>query len=156
MYRQALREASLIVVAAAVAGILFTAVAKRGFFGHVGTDNAVARKLDVPTLIKLEGAKQLFETRQALFIDSRHEFDYKLGHIRGALNIPVAEFEKRDSDLQKIPADTLVVVYCDGAECNSSFELAGKLYVRGFRNVRIFFSGWQDWKANNFPSEQTK
>lgn len=154
MYRQALREALLIVLAAAVAGVLYSAIAKRGLFGSpvAETGNTLTRKHDVPTLVKLEGARQLFETQQALFIDSRHEFDFRLGHIRGALNMPVAEFEKRDSLLTRIPSDTLIVVYCDGAECNSSFELAGKLYVRGFKNVRIFFGGWQDWTTNNLPS----
>ena len=143
-------------IAAAVAGILSSAIVKRGLFSNSVSDSSsnLTRKLSAPTLVKLEGARQLFETQQALFIDSRHEFDFRLGHIRGALNLPVGEFEKRDSALAKIPRDTLLVVYCDGAECNSSFELAGKLYVHGFKNVRIFFSGWQDWTANNLPSDK--
>ncbi len=146
--RQALREAALLVLLSCLIGFSYTAATKRGLFAE--KTNA---PITTPQLVELTDAKRLFDGGEALFLDSRHEFDYKLGHIKGAINIPVDKFEQEQSKLSGIEKDNLIVVYCDGAECNSSFEMAGKLYAAGYRNIRVFFGGWQNWQEKNFPIE---
>lgn len=51
-------------------------------------------------IIKFEKAKELFETKSALFVDARGEKLYKKGTILGSLNITTNEFEKKKSFYQ--------------------------------------------------------
>jgi rhodanese-related sulfurtransferase len=147
--RQALRETVWLVLLSCAVGFTYTAATKKGLF---------AEKKDLPTvvpqMIDIAEAKRIFDSGEALFLDSRHEFDFNVGHIKDAINIPVDKFDQQRSKLAAIDQDHLIIVYCDGADCNSSFEMGGKLFTAGYRNVRIFFSGWQDWQSNSYPIEK--
>ena len=104
-----------------------------------------------PAMISWSEACTFYESKKALFIDSRNPLEYRRGHIRGAVNIPLNDFEKKKGLLVKTPKGKLLVTYCDGVECNSSMSMAEKLMGLGYTNVKIFFGGWQDWEANKLP-----
>jgi rhodanese-related sulfurtransferase len=150
--RQSLIEAFILIVAAIVLGFAYTFVTKQGFF--VKTQAAPSTATSTMEMISLAKAEELFDSHNALFIDARHEFEYQAGHIYGAVNISLKMFEPHSTRLNKISKDKLLIVYCDGAECNSSIELAGKLMESGFTNVKIFFGGWQEWKSAKLPVEK--
>ena len=113
-----------------------------------------ARPQPVLPLIHLDEATVLFHSGEALFIDARHAFDYRLGHIKGAINIPLAEYDRMKEAIDAIPKEKTIVVYCDGAECNSSIRFAVKLSEEGFGNVKIFFGGWREWDGKSLPTEK--
>ncbi|MGD1045197.1 MAG: rhodanese-like domain-containing protein [Bacteroidota bacterium] len=150
--RQSLLEALLLIVAAIVLGVAYTFVTKQGFF--VKTQSVHSAATSNMEMISLATAKELFESNNALFIDARHEFDYQAGHIRGAVNVALKKFDTHLTWLNRISKDKLLVVYCDGAECNSSIELAVKLMESGFTNVKVFFGGWQEWNSAKLPIEK--
>jgi rhodanese-related sulfurtransferase len=150
--RPALLEALVLIVAAIVLGVAYTFVTNQGFF--VKTQSVQPATTSNMEMISLAQAKDLLESQHALFIDARHEFDYQEGHIRGAVNIPLKEFDIHITRLSKISKDKLLVVYCDGAECNSSIELTVKLIESGFTNVKVFFGGWQEWNSAKLPIEK--
>jgi len=150
--RQALLEALLLIVAAIVLGVAYTFVTNQGFF--VKTQPIQPAAIANMEMISLARAKELFESNNALFIDARHEFDYHEGHIRGAVNVALKKFDTHRARLIKISKDKLLIVYCDGAECNSSIELAVKLMESGFTNVKVFFGGWQEWISAKLPIEK--
>lgn len=152
MFRQGIREALLITAAAAVLGFGYTFLTEKGFFARARTDHStlIGRS---PSSIDLNESRALFESGKALFIDSRHAFDFKRGHIRAALNIPLTEMDSMQKTIASLPRDKTLIVYCDGAECNSSIELASKLHAQGFGGVRIFFGGWQEWTSQKLPAE---
>lgn len=141
-----------------ILGISYTATFKKGLFSDEAKQSSTLHhrtNTNLP-MIDLAAARGLFESGSALFVDGRHEFDYKLGHIKGAINIPLKDFESRKAALSSLPKDKTIVTYCDGAECNSSIELAAKLFAEGFTDVRIFFGGWNEWNAHHLPTEQSK
>lgn len=151
--RLAVREALGIILSAAVLGFGYTALTEQGLFAE--SPPSQGSTVSSPTsVIRLPEAQMLFESETALFIDSRHEFDYRMGHVAHAINIPLAEAGNRLSVLSEIPRNKTLVVYCDGAECNSSFALAARLRAEGFSDVRIFFGGWVEWQSSNLPSER--
>ncbi|MBL0211342.1 MAG: rhodanese-like domain-containing protein [Holophagaceae bacterium] len=91
----------------------------------------------------------------ALFLDARRTAMYEAGHIPGSKNVSAWEdglAEKVDQlslftrDL-KMP----VVVYCSGGDCHDSHLVAQKLWLAGFRNLRIYTDGYPDWEARNLP-----
>jgi len=154
--RNAIREAALIIVAAALIGTAYNALTGKGIFGTAKSPAPVATSVQevAPTFIIFEEALAFFNSGEALFVDARHEYDYKLGHIKGAVNLPLKELDTHSAVYAGWPKDKLLIVYCDGAECNSSVELAKKLSAAGFTNVKIFFGGWTEWQANNDPTER--
>lgn len=147
----------MILLAATALGFVYTAATEKGIFAASSnaTVHAVSTGPNAPLMISSEEAQKFFEESSALFIDARHEFDFKLGHIKGAINIPLKDFDARKETLASLPKDKPVVAYCDGAECNSSIELAAKLHALGFTNVKIFFGGWREWEAHHLPTETT-
>jgi rhodanese-related sulfurtransferase len=150
--RQSLFEAFLLIVAALILGVAYTFVTKQGFFAQ--TPPAHSTAASSIEIVSLAAAKELFETNTALFVDSRHEFEYQTGHIRGAVNVALKMFDTHIVRLRQVPKGSQLIVYCDGAECNSSIELAVKLMESGFTNVKVFFGGWQEWNSAKLPIEK--
>jgi rhodanese-related sulfurtransferase len=148
---QSIRETLLLIVAAALLGFAYTFVTKQGFFSERIVSPPQTPNLE---MIPSEKANALFESKEAIFIDARHEFEYQLGHIREAINIPLNEIDKHRKQLDTFPKEKILIVYCDGAECNSSIELAVKLMDLKFTNVKVFFGGWQEWKVKNLPIDK--
>jgi rhodanese-related sulfurtransferase len=154
--RQACREAIALLLVAAALGFIYTAATEKGLFARsTHRTAAMPSGAQAPSMISRDGAWGFYQSGTALFVDARHEFDFKLGHIKGALSVPLKDYDLRKGALSGISHDHLIVAYCDGAECNSSIELSVKLMKDGYSNVRIFFGGWREWEAANLPVEKT-
>jgi rhodanese-related sulfurtransferase len=80
-------------------------------------------------------------------LDVRPEDEFALGHLPGALNIPLAALEQR---LAELPADREVVAYCRGPYCVLSFEAVSALRARGYLVCRLE-DGYPEWKAAGLP-----
>ena len=151
-YRQSIHEAFLLIAAAMVLGFTYTFVTKQGVFSEKKL--AYSATTSNMEMISIEKAKELYESQSALFVDARHDFEYKMGHIRGAMNIALKEIDTHRIQLENISKEKMLIVYCDGVECNSSIELALKLMELKFTNVKVFFGGWQEWKAKKYPIDK--
>ena len=151
------REAVSLLLLSILLGLSYNAVVGKGIFqaetgdrpGHPSTGVTPSSEL-----ISLEEAKQLFDDSSGMFVDTRHAYDYALSHIPGAINIPLKEAESLVTSFPAEKEKTLVV-YCDGAECNSSLEVGATFITHGFTDVRIFFSGWSSWRDMGLPTEGT-
>jgi rhodanese-related sulfurtransferase len=80
-------------------------------------------------------------------LDVRPEDEFAVGHLPGALNIPLAELERR---LGELPPDREVIAYCRGPYCVLSFEAVAALRPRGYL-VRRLEDGYPEWKAAGLP-----
>ena len=153
---QALREAGVLLLVATALGSIYTAATEKGLFAHTTpTIPASTAGFVAPTMVTRDQAQAYFDSGKALFIDARHEFDFKLGHIRGAISIPLSIYQTKRAVLDSIPKNQLLVAYCDGAECNSSIELSVKLAKEGYTDVKIFFGGWREWMESNLPIDKS-
>lgn len=83
-------------------------------------------------------------------LDVRPADEFALGHVPGAVNIPLAELKERLADLD--PAQE-IVAYCRGAYCVLSFEAVAALRARGFKARRLV-EGLPEWRAAGFPVER--
>jgi rhodanese-related sulfurtransferase len=105
--------------------------------------------------IPMQEAVRLFETGAALFVDARSADDYRAGHIKGAVNMPVAEFDERIGLLfETVPPGIPLITYCEGEMCHLSQELSEKLVLAGFEPVYHLKDGWGQWKARRLPYEK--
>jgi rhodanese-related sulfurtransferase/DNA-binding transcriptional ArsR family regulator len=80
-------------------------------------------------------------------LDVRPEDEFALGHVPGALNIPLRELETR---LGEIDPKQEIVAYCRGPYCVLSYEAVAQLRARGFK-VRRLEDGLPEWRAAGLP-----
>ena len=80
-------------------------------------------------------------------LDVRPEDEFALGHLPGALNIPLRALEARLSELD--PSQE-IVAYCRSHYCVLSFEAVAALRARGFK-VRRLQDGLPEWRAAGLP-----
>ena len=152
VFHSAAREAVFLLVISLLLGLSYNGITGKGIFDpRHRARPASTSNVQAPEIIPLERAQTLFASG-AVFIDSRHAYDFELGHITGAFSIPL---KSADDDIAAltVPRDRTLVVYCDGADCNSSLEIGSKLSLAGFTSVKIFFSGWQAWKQAGLETE---
>jgi len=75
-------------------------------------------------------------------IDVREIHEYKRGHIKGAVNIPLSQLQQH---IDEIPKDCKVLVYC---QSGIRSKQAAKILVRkGFSSVAELRGGMMSWKG---------
>jgi ArsR family transcriptional regulator len=82
-------------------------------------------------------------------VDVRPEHEFDLGHLPGAINIPLNRLEKR---LSRLPKAQEIIAYCRGPYCVLSFEAVALLRVKGYQAHRLV-DGFPEWKAAGFEVE---
>lgn len=105
-----------------------------------------------PIGINLEQAYKLY-TMGFVFVDARVEEEYKTGHIKNSLNLPIYDFDKHQKELASISKSQTIICYCGGSDCDLSTQLANKLFSLGYKNNYIFIGGWEQWKTAGYPVE---
>jgi len=82
-------------------------------------------------------------------VDVRPPEEFAAGHLPGALNVPLAEFEARR---RKLPRGREIVAYCRGPYCVLAFEAVARLRARG-HVARRLEGGFPEWKSAGLPVE---
>ena len=82
-------------------------------------------------------------------LDVRPRDEYELGHLPGAVSVPLDQLKKW---LKRLDRSREIVAYCRGAYCVLSFEAVATLRAQGF-TVRRLADGFPEWKARGFPIE---
>jgi len=84
-------------------------------------------------------------------IDVRTPGEYRAGHIPGAINIPLKEFEQRFVELSAFK-DREVVLYCESGMRASH---GGRwLESQGFEELRFLEGHMSAWRAAGLPDER--
>ena len=90
-------------------------------------------------------APMLVEALGAAFFDD--------AHLPGAINIPPDQVDRLAPSL--LPdVDAAIVVYCSGT-CQNSEIAARRLEELGYRSVRVYLGGKEDWVEHGLPVERT-
>jgi ArsR family transcriptional regulator len=91
----------------------------------------------------------MLASESVTLLDVRPEDEFALGHIPGALNVPLAKLE---GQLRRLRKSKEIVAYCRGPYCVLSFEAVALLRKRGY-SVRRLEDGFPEWKAEGLPIE---
>ena len=87
-----------------------------------------------------------------VLVDALAPLSYGAAHLPGAVNIPPDRVDALAE--RRIPdRGTPVVVYCAGADCDSSVEVARRLLELGYRDVAHYAGGKKDWAEAGLPVE---
>jgi len=82
-------------------------------------------------------------------IDVRPPDEYALGHLPGAINVPLSELSARSEGFEP---GCEVIAYCRGPWCVMSFEAVAELRSQGLRARRLQ-DGMPEWKAAGLSVE---
>ncbi len=96
------------------------------------------------------GRKALLEQVRrgdVILIDVRPSVEYETAHLPHARSIPLAELERR---LSELPENREIVAYCRGPFCLFAYEAMHLLAARGYR-VRKLADGVSEWRAAGLP-----
>jgi rhodanese-related sulfurtransferase len=106
-----------------------------------------------PGQISREGLRQKIESGEEFaLVDALSPISYARSHLPGAINLPPKSVDGRAQ--RRIPDyETEVIVYCSDANCDSSVLVANELIELGYRNVRHYADGKNDWVAAGLPLE---
>lgn len=108
----------------------------------------------VPAISARE-AMDAYRQKKALIVDAMPNSFYKLQHIKGALNLPPAQFDiMYMANFPQDDKDKEIVVYGNTISAPYDLETANKLLLHGFSNVKILKGGLQDWTADGYPVEK--
>ncbi len=161
MDKKTVKEIVFIFIAASALGILYNALSDKSIplvrkpakkeavsdsvlFGEKTASTDYLEKTVVyEQIVKLIGKPDV------LFIDARSPEQYAKGRIDGAINIfPLAEDKGEYLDkINSLPKDKILIVYCDGGECDLSSHLARDLHSFGYDQTFLYAGGWADWTA---------
>jgi rhodanese-related sulfurtransferase/DNA-binding transcriptional ArsR family regulator len=97
--------------------------------------------------ITREELVQRSRSGEITILDVRPQDEFALGHLPGAMNIPLRELEARLAELD--PAQE-IVAYCRGPYCVLSYDAVAALRARGFK-VRRLEDGLPEWRAAGLP-----
>lgn len=117
-----------------------------------GIDNETKDKVVIEGVSVEEAYKAYISDNDHVFIDVRSKSEYENGHIKGALNIPLSEIDKRVSE---IPMNKPIIVYCNGSSCIRSGRAAVILLNNEYSNIYILTgSGIIEWIEKGYPTEE--
>ncbi len=151
---QLLFRATIIVWAGALAGFLYAAFLHTELLQTWGVEREVPLAEDEAVdTISLAAAKQDFDHRAAVFVDARSSKMYAVGHIPGALNLPIDDTTSwLRQKLSPYPKDAKIIAYCSGSRCQISRRLAKRLVEElDYRRVYVLTEGLLAWLAVGFP-----
>jgi rhodanese-related sulfurtransferase len=102
--------------------------------------------------VNISGVEAAINDSSVQIIDARPAFQYEMGHIPGAVNIPYntpnLEIVMQKSSL----VNKVLIVYCSSKKCNAANVLAEKLLIQGYSHIKVYPGGWQEWRlSNNLP-----
>ncbi|MCF8224732.1 MAG: metalloregulator ArsR/SmtB family transcription factor [Bacteroidales bacterium] len=98
--------------------------------------------------VNLEELESMINDKNVLLMDVRPPSEYELGHISGAVSVPMNELLCCLKDFSK---DQEIIAYCRGPFCVLADEAVKVLSENGFK-VRRLDEGYPEWKMRQLKS----
>jgi rhodanese-related sulfurtransferase len=81
-------------------------------------------------------------------VNALSDWEYGAAHIPGSLH-----FSTSEETLKGLDRDDEIVVHCSNPSCMASVALYQLLERNGYRNLRRFAGGLQEWQQAGYPLE---
>lgn len=111
----------------------------RGYFNERDTMEPVSRA----------ELRKRYKEGLVTVLDVRPADEFAMGHLPGAVSIPLGELKRR---LSELPRGREVIAYCRGAYCVMAFEAVALLRSSGFKSRRLE-EGMPEWRTAGLPVE---
>ncbi len=101
--------------------------------------------------LSAQEADKYIETHKTIVLDVRTLREYKMGHLKNSVLIPIQDLQKRIGELSGHKSDT-ILIYC--ATGNRSTVASKILIDAGFTEILNLRRGIVDWVKNHYSVEQ--
>ena len=113
-------------------------------------NNTETIKSGVKTISTTELAAKLNGNERFEFWNVLTEQYYSNENIWGSRHVPLDQIGRELANTN-LPKDTEIVVYCAGPECPQSGAASDKLQAYGYKNVKVYEGGLEEWEATGLP-----
>lgn len=114
--------------------------------GFISKIDDLGIPLEGTEIISLEEFKSYLGNPEVQVVDVRGTSEYQEGHIKGADNIFVGTLP---DNLDKVSKEKLKLVHC---QSGARAAIAASVLLRnGFKNLKVFSGGMEQWNAKNEP-----
>jgi rhodanese-related sulfurtransferase len=96
-------------------------------------------------------AVQLINRERAVVVDVSETGEFAAGHVGGAKNVPLGQFEQRLPEVVKNKGVPLILVCASGIRAKRALASAKKL---GYDKAQVLAGGLKAWKDANLPVEK--
>jgi rhodanese-related sulfurtransferase len=97
------------------------------------------------------GAVQLINRERGVVVDIREPEEFSAGHVGGARNVPLGQFEQRLPEVVKNKTVPLILVCASGGRAARAEAIARKL---GYDKAQAMAGGLKSWKEATLPVEK--
>lgn len=119
--------------------------------GVIRAGSNKAHAVDVIQINNPFKVKHLVDSGTMIVLDVRWPEMYDQGHIPGALNFPLGDFEEeKRALLSKITPENEILLYCASVTCHDSHTFATRLLKMGFTHVAVYAGGFAEWEEMGF------
>ncbi len=91
--------------------------------------------------------------KAGLIIDARAGKYYSAGHIPGATNYQLPDFDDKSTKRSTLEAYDELIVYGDNPGSPEAKGLTKRLMFIGYSDIRLFAGGFDEWKEAGLPVE---
>lgn len=113
-----------------------------------GTAVAAVASASQPGAVDVAGLKAVLDKGPATVIDVRTREEFALGHVPGAVNIPIDELEGRVSELETWRDQDLYLICAVGGRSAAATSLLTK---QGFTRPINVTGGTNSWQSAGYP-----
>lgn len=113
----------------------------------MGTYEQQVRKISIDELSDILKSK-----KDVVLVDARPRDMYDQKHLPGAISIPLEDIKEYANKFDK---NAKIVTYCGGYSCPASTEAAKEFGKLGFKNVRDYKGGIEEWTQKGYPTESS-
>ena len=89
-----------------------------------------------------------------LVVDVRDQLVFSVGHIPGAMSVPLGQIDQRAGEVRTLARQRLVVTYCSCPSEQTALSAAVALWKAGVTNVSVLVGGYPEWVATGGAVEK--
>lgn len=125
--------------------------------GGVSAKSKNAHLGDASKLNQADIVRKMLDNKAGMVIDVRSSQRFDQGHIPGAVNFPLEEFDDNIGRMfSQINRNTSIIVYCSSATCQKSHLFAQRLKKLQYHNVNVFSGGFSGWVEKGHPIQKNE
>ena len=109
----------------------------------------------MPTAISREELRAAIDEARVTVVDALPPAPFGQRHLPGALNVVAEDPDEQVRAALPDPA-AAIVTYSTDQRCTRGPQLADRLRELGYRNVRTYHGGIEDWIAGGLPVERPR
>ena len=102
------------------------------------------------TISRQDLKEKIANDENFVLVEALPKEDYDSEHLPHAVNLPVDDLKNAGTVLPDKDAE--IVVYCRSTQCHASDTVAQSLEEAGYRNVKVYKEGKEDWIKAGLPT----